>query len=52
MDGGAVYRHSKIVHFRVSKFSDIYHKIIALFNRYPIKGVKAKDFANLVKLPN
>lgn len=50
LDCGAVYRHSKIVHFRVSKFSDIDHKIIALFKRYPIKGVKAKDFANFCKV--
>jgi hypothetical protein len=32
--------------FVVSKFSDNFEKIIPLFNKYPIQGVKALDFAD------
>ena len=41
--------------FVVYKFSDLYNKVIPLFNRYPLQGVKLLDFndfcviANLVK---
>jgi len=35
-----------IVDFRVTKFSDIVEKIIPFFNKYPLLGVKQKDFEN------
>jgi hypothetical protein len=33
----------------VEKFSDITDKIIPFFVKYPIKGMKAKDFADFCK---
>lgn len=36
--------------FVVSKFSDITDKIIPLFNKYPIAGVKSLDFADFCKV--
>jgi hypothetical protein len=35
-----------IVDFHVTKFSDIVEKIIPFFNKYPLLGVKQKDFEN------
>ena len=35
-----------LVNFRVTKFKDITQNIIPLFQKNPIKGVKAKDFAD------
>jgi LAGLIDADG endonuclease len=34
----------------ISKFKDIYNKIIPLFNEYNIKGVKALDFQDFCKI--
>lgn len=33
-----------IIDFHVTKFSDIVEKIIPFFNKYPLLGVKQKDF--------
>jgi len=42
---GKIYKHSKnAVVFKVSKLSDINQNIITFFSKYPILGVKAKDF--------
>lgn len=35
--------------FIVSKFSDIFDKIIPFFEKYPVQGVKAQDFADFRK---
>jgi hypothetical protein len=40
------YNH---VDFRIQKFSDITDKIIPFFNKYPIYGIKALDYADFVK---
>ena len=39
-------KNKATVNFRVSKFQDIYEKIIPFFKKYPILGVKALDFAD------
>ena len=39
----------KIVDFKVYKFEDIYNKIIPLFNKHNIKGVKALDYKDFCK---
>lgn len=36
--------------FAVQRFSDIHEKIIPFFNKYPIFGVKALDFADFCKV--
>lgn len=38
------------VYFVVTNFKDVFEKIIPLFNKYPIKGVKALDFADFKKV--
>ena len=40
------------VYFVVVKFQDIFEKIIPLFDKYPIKGVKALDYSELKKVAN
>lgn len=39
-----------VVNFIVSKFKDIMDKVIPFFQKYPIIGVKAKDFADWCKV--
>jgi hypothetical protein len=46
LDCGNVYSDKEAVIFKVAKLSDIADKIIPFFVKYPIKGVKAKDFAD------
>jgi len=36
----------------VSKFSDITEKIIPFFDKYPLKGTKAKDYSDFKKVAN
>ena len=38
---GTIRKRGEFIDFRVSKFKDIYEKIIPFFTRYPILGVKA-----------
>ena len=38
------------INFRVTKFQDIYDKIIPFFKKYPILGVKALDFSDFCKV--
>lgn len=40
------------VYFVVVKYQDIIEKIIPLFDKYPIKGVKALDYSDLKKIVN
>jgi hypothetical protein len=49
--GNITIRSNKnIVDFRVSRFSDIINKIIPFFKKYPIFGIKAKDFTKVADL--
>ena len=50
LDCGVIYEYSQIVIFKVSKFSDINDKIVPFFNKYPIIGVKYKDFLDFCKV--
>ena len=45
-DGGNVYFYREAIDYRIRKFSDLTDKVIPLFNKYPIIGVKSKDFAD------
>lgn len=47
---GVVAVYDQIVFFRVSKFSDIKDKIIPIFLKYPVLGVKSLDFANFCRV--
>ena len=41
---GTVHKYRNTFNFLVSKFSDIDHKIIPFFSKYPIHGVKFLDY--------
>jgi hypothetical protein len=43
-DCGGVYINKEVYRYEVSKFSDIYGKIIPFFNQYQIQGVKRLDY--------
>jgi hypothetical protein len=40
------------VYFVVVKFRDIFEKIIPLFDKHPIKGIKALDYSDFKKVAN
>jgi hypothetical protein len=40
------------VYFVVVKYKDIFEKIIPLFDKYPIKGIKALDYSDFKKVAN
>ena len=44
LECGYLSVRNDIIDFRVTKFSDIVEKIIPFFNKYPLLGVKQKDF--------
>ena len=44
LDCGNIYKRGEVIDLRISKLSDILNTIIPFFKKYPIKGVKAKDF--------
>lgn len=48
---GNVFKHSnkKAIVLSISKFDDIYFKMIPLFNKYKIKGVKYLDYKDFCK---
>ena len=46
---GVVTKDRESYKFRVTKLDDITHKIIPLLKKYPIRGVKALDFADWCK---
>jgi hypothetical protein len=41
-----------MVIFKVTSYSDISEKIIPFFNKYPVLGVKSKDFEDFKKVAN
>lgn len=48
---GAVSKNSNnIIVLTISRFKDKYNKIIPLFNKYKIKGVKTLDFQYFCKI--
>ncbi len=54
---GYTFEHKtkNYIEFVVSRFEDIYIKIISFFNKYEIKGIKAfdyKDFCKIAELIN
>ena len=41
-----------MVHFIVSKFSEIFEKILPFFKKYPILGIKSEDFMDFCEVVN
>lgn len=44
MWGGGCYKDREVLNLKVTKFEYLTDKIIPLFTKYPILGVKALDF--------
>lgn len=49
-DCGNIYKNIEVFEYRVTKFTDIEYKIIPFFQKYPILGVKSKDFTDFYKV--
>ena len=43
---GNLLKKRETVHFTITKFTDLTEKIIPFFKKYPVLGVKSKDFAD------
>lgn len=43
---GRISKHSNVVDFEVTKFSDLRDKIVPFFKDYPVLGFKSLDFSN------
>lgn len=41
---GKVYKNNNVSSYRVIRFSDLSQKIIPFFKKYPLVGIKSKDF--------
>lgn len=41
---------SSVLDLKVSKFSDIYDKVLPIFSKYPLRGAKKKDFQDFYKV--
>ena len=46
----SIYVDNSAVEYRVTKFSDLTDKILPLFQKYPIQGVKHLDYFDFVKV--
>ncbi len=44
------YSYENVIYLRISKFEDIYFKLIPLFKKYNIQGVKTLDFNDFCKV--
>jgi hypothetical protein len=49
---GSVHINDNILNYRVKKFSDLTDKIIPIFQKYPILGVKAQDYKDFCEVAN
>ena len=47
---GNVFKYQDTYRFVVTKFDDIENEIIPFFKKYPILGVKYKDFSDFSKV--
>ena len=47
---GSIYVENSAVEYRVTKFNDLTDKILPLFQKYPIQGVKHLDYSDFVKV--
>jgi LAGLIDADG DNA endonuclease family protein len=53
IDCGNVYKHTKdAIVFMVFKFEDINNKIITLFNKYKIRGIKSLGYIDFCEVAN
>ena len=49
-DCGKTDHEGNVINYIVTKFEDITQKIIPILKKYPVQGVKSKDFADLCQV--
>ena len=47
---GYVYKYNEVLDFKITKFEDLTKIIIPFFDKYPIIGVKSKNFEDLKRV--
>jgi len=47
---GKIYTSRKEINLHVARFSDIFEKIIPIFDEFPLIGVKKEDYKDFVKV--
>jgi enolase len=47
---GKIYKYKDAINFKVQNSSDLVEKILPFFEKYPIEGIKAKDFVDFCKI--
>lgn len=47
---GKLFKYREAVEFRITKFNALVEKVIPLFAKYPIKGVKFLDYLDFVRI--
>jgi hypothetical protein len=47
---GTISQFDSAIEYRVTRFSDLTDKILPLFQKYPIQGVKFLDYKDFVKV--
>ena len=52
LECGTFSQYKEGVYFKVTKFSDICNKIVPFFDKFPIQGVKYKDYLDFIKIKN
>jgi hypothetical protein len=50
LDCGSIYKTRDLINYQVTKIADIDEKIIPFFTKFPILGVKAKDFLDFCRV--
>lgn len=47
---GKIYKHKKAIYLSIYKLDDLNLKVLPIFERYPIQGVKSLDYLDFVKV--
>jgi len=50
LDCGNIYKTRDLFSYQVTKIADIDEKIIPFFTKFPVLGVKAKDFVDFCRV--
>ena len=50
LDCGKIYVDERIISFIVTKYSDITDKILPLFDKHPIQGIKRLNYLDFYKV--
>jgi LAGLIDADG endonuclease len=47
---GKLYKYREAVEFRITKFNDLVDKVFPFFAKYPIQGIKFRDYLDFVRI--